>query len=95
MKESSPWSLLKRIHNDQEGTVSLETILIIGAIAIPVLIFMLLVGWPMIKNYFTTGLNDLQTDPKTAGRWVAVEAAGPNADAGHDPVSWAWCWRPP
>ncbi len=42
--------------------VSLETILIIGAIALPILIFLIKVGWPMIEKYFTQGVNDLQTD---------------------------------
>ncbi len=45
--------LLRRVHRDEEGAVSLETILIIGAIAIPVLIFILRVGWPRIRVFFT------------------------------------------
>ena len=45
--------LLQRVHRDEEGAVSLETILIIGAIAIPVLIFILKVGWPRIRTFFT------------------------------------------
>lgn len=59
--------LLRRVHEDEEGSVSLETILIVGAIAIPILIFLLKVGWPTIRDYFTKGLGDLQTDPSTAG----------------------------
>ena len=84
MKKSSLWGLLRKVHNDQEGTVSLETILIIGAIALPILIFLITVAWPTIKNYFNTGLTDLQTGADNAKQTVA--AAGPNADAGHDPV---------
>ena len=52
--------LLQRIHRDEEGAVSLETILIIGAIAIPILIFILKVGWPKIRNFFTGGMDDLE-----------------------------------
>jgi F0F1-type ATP synthase membrane subunit b/b' len=54
--------LLKTIHKDQEGAVSLETILIIGAIALPVLIFLIKVGWPKIKEYFDKGLEELKQD---------------------------------
>ncbi|MBN1395776.1 MAG: hypothetical protein JW959_12205 [Pirellulales bacterium] len=60
MKKSSLWGLLRKVHRSQDGAVSLETILIIGAIAIPILIFLIKVGWPVIKNYFTQGLTDLQ-----------------------------------
>ena len=52
--------LLRRVHRDEEGAVSLETILIIGAIAIPVLIFILKVGWPRIRTFFTGGMDDLE-----------------------------------
>lgn len=54
--------LLRRIHNDEKGAVSIETILIIGAIAIPILIFILRFGWPRIKDYFTQGMNDLESE---------------------------------
>jgi hypothetical protein len=40
--------------------VSLETILIIGAIAIPILIFLLKFGWPRVRDYFYEGLEDLE-----------------------------------
>ena len=32
-------NLFKRIHNDERGAVTLETVLIVGAVAIPILIF--------------------------------------------------------
>lgn len=51
--------LLSRIHNDERGAVTLETILIIGAIAIPILIFILKFGWPRIRDYFNEGMDDL------------------------------------
>ncbi len=54
--------LLRKVHEDEEGAVSLETILIIGAIALPILIFLIKVGWPKIKGYFNQGLNDLGSE---------------------------------
>lgn len=52
--------LLRQVHDDERGAVSLETILIIGAIALPILIFIIKVGWPRIKAYFEGGLKDLE-----------------------------------
>ena len=46
--------------------MSLETVLIVGAIALPILIFVIKVGWPAIKTYFNTGLQDLQNDGTAA-----------------------------
>lgn len=66
MKKSSLKSLLKQVHEDQDGAVSIETILIIGAIALPILIFLLYHAWPRIREYFNTGLDTLQTDPSSA-----------------------------
>jgi hypothetical protein len=54
--------LLQRVHADERGAVSIETILIIGAIAIPILIFLLRYGWPRIKNYFNDGMTDLEAE---------------------------------
>ncbi len=52
--------VLQRVHEDEGGAVSLETILIIGAIAIPILLFLLKVAWPTIKTFFNSGVQDLQ-----------------------------------
>jgi len=62
--------LLGRVHRDERGGVSLETILIIGAIAIPILIWLIKYGWPKIRNYFDKGIIDLQntTDRTTSGQ---------------------------
>ncbi len=54
------WNLLKRIHRDDKGAVSIETILIIAAIAIPILIFILKFGWPRIRDFFNAGLDELE-----------------------------------
>jgi len=60
--QNSPFvtKLLKRVHHDERGAVSLETILIIGAIALPILIFLIKFGWPRIRDYFNQGLDDLE-----------------------------------
>ncbi len=59
LKRTRAAGLLRRVHEDQRGAVTLETVLIIGAIALPVLIFLVKVGWPKIKDYFTTGTSQL------------------------------------
>jgi hypothetical protein len=62
--------LLARVHRDERGAVTLETILIVGAIALPLLIFILKYGWPRIRQYFYKGLTDLegQSDRVTSGQ---------------------------
>ena len=62
MKTPSLWSVLRKIHHNEDGAVSLETILIVGAIALPILIFLIKVGWPKIKAYFNQGVEDLQSN---------------------------------
>ena len=54
--QASLGNLLKRVHADERGAVSLETILVVAAIAIPVLIFILKVGWPKLKEMFEKNL---------------------------------------
>lgn len=56
----SLWKLLRQIHNDEEGAVSLETILVLGVIALPILIFLIKFAWPTVKAYFNSGLTNLQ-----------------------------------
>lgn len=58
--------LTRIVRRDEEGAQSLETILIIGAIAIPVLIVILKWGWPRIKTYFEDGMNDLEVQTDNA-----------------------------
>lgn len=53
-------NLFHRLHRDERGVVSLETILIIGAIAIPILFFLLKYGWPKIKSLFDSGMEQLK-----------------------------------
>ena len=52
--------LLKWIHKDERGGVSIETVLIIAAIALPILIFIIKFAWPSIKTWFTREMNDLE-----------------------------------
>lgn len=59
-------SLFRKIHESEAGAVSLETILIIGAIALPILIFLIKVGWPKVKGYFNQGPDDLEQNRATA-----------------------------
>src|SRR5215207_7707779 len=59
---SSLARLSSRLHRDQRGAVSLETILIIGAIALPILIFIIKFGWPKIRDYFNTGVDSLKSE---------------------------------
>lgn len=65
-RKLSLWKLLRQIHNDEEGAVSLETILVLGVIALPILIFLIKFAWPTVKAYFNTGLTNLQTGANQA-----------------------------
>jgi hypothetical protein len=60
MKKPSWMSLFRKVHEDDRGAVSLETILIIGAIAIPILIFLIRFGWPRVREFFNQGLTELE-----------------------------------
>jgi len=62
LQKASWRKLLTRIHHDEQGAMSLETILIIGVIALPVLIFLVKWGWPAIKNYFIQGAGEVGID---------------------------------
>jgi hypothetical protein len=66
MKKPSLWGLLREVHENEEGAVSLETILIIGAVALPILIFLIKIGWPKVKDYFNKGMTDLQAGSDSA-----------------------------
>ena len=66
MKQPSLWNLLKQVHDNEDGVVSIETILIIGAIALPILIFLIVKAWPTIRDYFNTGVTDLQSGANNA-----------------------------
>lgn len=59
-------TLLARIHRDERGAVSIETVLIVAAIALPILIYIIKVGWPRLKTFFNSGLNDLESGSSDA-----------------------------
>ena len=60
LKKPTLWRLLQKVHNDERGSVSIETILVLAVIAIPILIFILKFGWPKMKEIFEDGLKDLE-----------------------------------
>lgn len=43
----------------RRGAVSIETILILGVIALPVMIFLVRWGWPAIRAYFVDGASQV------------------------------------
>lgn len=55
-------TLIRRLHQDQRGAVSLETILFIAAIALPILIFVPKFGWPRIRDFFNGNLSNVQEE---------------------------------
>ena len=78
--------LLRRVHENEEGAVSLETILIVGAIALPILIFLITVAWPRIRDYLTRTKSDQEVDRKRG--WpcrdgLAAQALGVSCSDGH------------
>ena len=62
MRQGSWRRLWQRVHRDERGAVSLETILIVAAIALPILIFILKYGWPKIRDYFNQGMTTLENE---------------------------------
>jgi Flp pilus assembly pilin Flp len=58
--------LLARLHRDERGGVSIETVLIIAAIALPILIYLIRVGWPKMRAFFNQGMQDLETGSTNA-----------------------------
>ena len=73
-------NLLRRIHRDQRGAVSLETVLIVAAIALPILIFVLKYGWPKIKDYFNTGMQNLENESNNV-----INGSGSGSGTGTSP----------
>lgn len=68
VSEKGGWrKLLRQLHADERGAVSIETVLIIAAIALPILIFVLKFGWPKIKSFFNQGMQDLEGSAQQAG----------------------------
>ena len=65
-KFNSVSTLLKRVHQNQRGGVSLETILIIAAIALPILIFLITVAWPRVQQFFQSGMTELEIEASNA-----------------------------
>ena len=66
MKKPSLWSLLKQVHENEEGAVSLETVLVIGAIALPVLLLLIWAWNNKIKPFFLKGEENLEAQSTTS-----------------------------
>jgi len=58
--------LAAQLHRDERGGVSIETVLIIAAIALPILIYIIKVGWPTMKAFFNKGMQDLEAGSNSA-----------------------------
>ena len=58
--------LARKLHRDERGGLSIETVLLIGAIALPILIFIIKFGWPRIMAYFNKGMDDLENGANSA-----------------------------
>jgi hypothetical protein len=67
--ESTPPIAREKSDRGRDGAVTLETVLLIGAIALPVLIFLLRFGWPRVRDYFQFQVDILQieSDAVSAG----------------------------
>ena len=52
----------QRLHHDERGAVSLETVLIIGAVCLPILIFVVKYGWPRVRDYFSRNMQTLENE---------------------------------
>lgn len=70
MRKQKHWlrKLLAQVHNDEEGAVSIETVLIVAAISLPILIFVIKFGWPRVKAFFEKGMTDLEGGANNAGQ---------------------------
>lgn len=51
-------SRVRRLHSDERGGVSLETVLIIAAVALPILIFLFTIVFPGIRKKIVSVLRD-------------------------------------
>jgi hypothetical protein len=74
MERSPLVGLFRRVHEDEGGTVSLETVLILFGVAIPVILALWRLGWPRVQTCFAAGIDAL-----TAG---FTADGGPGGGAG-------------
>jgi len=59
MKKSLLATPFEKVHADEQGAVSIETVLIIAAIALPILIFLYIRVRPRLQNYLNQNLEEL------------------------------------
>jgi hypothetical protein len=55
MQQFSWRKLMLRVHRDERGAV-------VAAIALPILIYLIKFGWPSIKKYFESGMQNLENE---------------------------------
>lgn len=58
--------LLREVHRDERGQVSIETVLIVAAIALPILIFLYKFAWPRIQKMFNSRISEFEGDAPAA-----------------------------
>jgi hypothetical protein len=79
--------LLGRVHRSEDGAVSLETVLILGAIALPILIFLIRYGWPTVRSYFERGMTDLMAGSDAAKDSGTTTTDTTGTTTGGDPAA--------
>jgi len=57
---------LRGVHAEERGAVTIETIMLIGAVAVPVLIFLLRFGWPTMRKAFVDGVSQVHVEADRA-----------------------------
>jgi hypothetical protein len=57
---------IRAAHSDERGAVTIETILLIGAVAVPILIFLLRFGWPTMRKAFVDGVSQVHVEADRA-----------------------------
>ncbi|QDU40911.1 hypothetical protein Mal4_52740 [Maioricimonas rarisocia] len=56
------WRKIRTFHRNESGALSLETVLILGAVAVPLLVFVLRFGWPRVRLMFEDRLDGVHDE---------------------------------
>ena len=75
VKKPSAFGLLRKIHEDEDGAMSLESVLLIAVIALPILVVLYKFVWPGIKTYLFEQMEDLD---------IQIEEDGSGGSGGID-----------
>jgi Flp pilus assembly pilin Flp len=57
---------LKKVHHDEKGAVTIETVLIIAVIALPILLFFYRFVWPQLREKLEELLEEIFGDGEGA-----------------------------